>query len=68
MNNVDRYSVLNWMKKDKWMVRKDSSIREVMRGMVQLESTELPVIEKGSLLGEKSVGLGCRKDGLCWFL
>ncbi|ERM18002.1 sigma-54-dependent Fis family transcriptional regulator [Brevibacillus laterosporus] len=51
MNNVDRYSVLNWMKKDKWMVRKDSSIREVMRGMVQLESTELPVIEKGSLLG-----------------
>ncbi|MCR8980617.1 sigma 54-interacting transcriptional regulator [Brevibacillus laterosporus] len=51
MNNVDRYSVLYWMKKDKWMVRKESSIREVMRRMVQFESTELPVIEKGGLLG-----------------
>ncbi|XOS91157.1 hypothetical protein ACLMAB_21265 [Brevibacillus laterosporus] len=50
MNNVDRYSVLYWMKKDKWMVRKESSIREVMRRMVQFESTELPVIEKGGYL------------------
>nr|WP_236871128.1 CBS domain-containing protein [Brevibacillus laterosporus] len=51
MNDADRYSVLNWMKKDRWMVRKESSIREVMRRMVQFESTELPVIEEGCLLG-----------------
>lgn len=51
MNDEDRYSVLNWMKKDRWMVRKECSIREVMQRMVQFESTELPVIEEGCLLG-----------------
>ncbi|WP_203362836.1 sigma-54-dependent Fis family transcriptional regulator [Bacillus sp. REN10] len=51
METIDYYFVCNWLKKDRWVLNKEASIKQALHYFVQSEHTELPVVENGCLLG-----------------
>lgn len=51
MKTIDDYFVRNWLKKDRWVLHKEASIKQALHYFVQSEHTELPVVENGCFLG-----------------